>query len=38
VLVASRFSPARKLMAPPMGTLIEKAVSALVQGTRALRR
>lgn len=38
VLVASRFSPARRLMAPPMGAFIEKAVSALVQGARALRR
>jgi coniferyl-aldehyde dehydrogenase len=36
VLVASRFSGARKLLAPPYGTFIEKTLELLVKGRRFL--
>lgn len=38
VLVASRLSPARRLLAPPLGGLIEKALEVLVRGASALQR
>ena len=38
VLVASRLSPARRLLAPPLGRFIEKALEVLVRGASALQR
>lgn len=38
VLVASRLSPARRLLAPPLGVFIEKALEVLVRGASALQR
>lgn len=38
VLVASRLSPARRLLAPPLGLFIEKALEVLVRGASALQR
>ena len=38
VLVASRLSPARRLLAPPLGLFIEKALEVLVRGASAVQR
>ncbi|MDP1917903.1 MAG: coniferyl aldehyde dehydrogenase [Myxococcales bacterium] len=38
VLMASRLSPARRLLAPPLGGFIEKALEVLVRGASALQR